>query len=164
MQDSVHKVLIMSNWCRKKARFKVLWNLGLSLNRYSLTASLCHTSCLVSALSSHPPFVSNCILLYPPHILPLCRWCAYAKTPNWLWRTAPLTSWTCCQTPTSTCAPSYLAMRAKWRLWETTSTSGSLWRTSPRRPSRPSVCLRREKSACTKRTHSPGESRHNTPE
>lgn len=100
------------------------------------------------------PLVSHCP---PQHPLSSCRWCACVKTPNWLWRTAPRTSWTCCQTPTSTCAPSCLATKVKWRLWGRTSTSGSSWRTWPRRPNRPSACSRRERNACTRRTRSLGE-------
>lgn len=129
---------------------------------------LCSKLCTSVLILSHLVFfvfflflAPTCLSLLPPpapqHPLSSCRWCACVKTPNWLWRTAPHTSWTCCQTPTSTCAPSCLATKVKWRLWGRMSTSGSSWRTWPRRPNRPSACSRRERNACTRRTRSLGK-------
>lgn len=124
-----------------------------------LCSKLCTSVLILSHLSVFCFFslVPTCLSLPPQHPLSSCRWCVCVKTPNWLWRTAPHTSWTCCQTPTSTCAPSCPATKAKWRLWGRTSTSGSSWRTWPRRPNKPSACSRRGRSACTRRTRSLGE-------
>lgn len=129
-----------------------------------LSFCFCPFNC--SSITHFLPYLLAWVLSYvlfltvscpPPHILPFCRWCGYAKTPNWLWRTALPTSWTCCQTPTSTCAPFCLVTRAKWRLWVTMSISGSSWRTWQRRPSRPLACSRRARNACMRRIHNQGE-------
>lgn len=87
----------------------------------------------------------------------LCRWCDYARILNWPSRTALHTSWTSYPTPTSIFAPSCHATKERWRLWATTSISVSSWRTWRRRRSRRSVCSRKAKNACMKKTRSQGE-------
>lgn len=102
-------------------------------------------------LLSHVNFICGKTALF------LCRWCDYARILSWPWRTVLHTSWTCYLTPTSIFAPSCPATRARWRRWVTTSTSVSSWRTWRRRQSRRSVCSRKAKSACMRRTRSQGE-------
>lgn len=125
VQDSLNNVFLM---CRMKMHSGDFFTNPCTLTSclHPLSNSLSNISLIYLTSFNDLSLTESCL---PPHILPFCRWCACAKTPNWLWRTAPLTSWTCCQTPTSTCAPSCLATRAKWRPWGTTSTSGSSWRT-----------------------------------
>lgn len=88
------------------------------------------------------------------------RWCVCARIQKWHWRTVRPTSWICCPTPTSTCAPYCLDMRAKSKSSGRTSISVWSWKTWPTRPSRPWVFLRRPRRGCMRRTLSPGRPKH----
>ena len=86
------------------------------------------------------------------------RWSVCARTPRLRWRTAHRTFWTCCLTPTSTCAPYCHATRARWRCSGRMSISVWWLRTWPTRSSRPSACSRKLRRGCTRKTLSQGRS------